>query len=355
MKKIEFSHRGVLIIIGFFSLLICLGTIAIGVMIYLDPKYAESYYFYKVYLVYRHLWKYLSNVSPWPLFFFWLLAELLLVGILIRAWAIRTHRNTIRILGVLLIFAHISWFYLSWGFNYSRKNVRSRLGLYGKVEHKEFLEEFRDVAKEIRQLAALRPEKLPNVSEMQLNDQLEHELCQFLESLGLPSIHGVRCRIVQPSGCLLIFETAGIFWPFSGEGQVDKGLHWIEWPFTMAHELAHGMGWTNEGECNFLAFECCIHSSDPWIRYSAAISYWKYLASSLQDEDSLTYVELQRLAGDTVLKDLADIREQHRIYPSILPEWRDWLYERYLEVNKVEAGLHSYHELIPLVILYRKK
>lgn len=341
--------------IGIFSTMVCFVAVVIGVMIYLEPKYAESLYFRLFYQLYRHLWKYLSMASPWPLLYFWLLAEFLVAYMISKAWAIRSLRKAIRILGVLLILAHISWFYLSWGFNYARNNVRSRLGLYGNVDHKEYLQEFWNVASEIRQLAALRPEKLPEVSERQLSAQLEQGLCQFLESAGLPSIQGVRCRIVQPSGCLLIFETAGIFWPFSGEGQVDKGLHWIEWPFTMAHELAHGMGWTDEGECNFLAYESCIHSNDPWVRYSATISYWKYLASSLQSEDSLTYVQLKKCAGDAVIKDLADIRKQHKSYPSVLPQWRDWLYEHYLELNKIDAGLHSYDELIPLVILYAKK
>lgn len=61
-------------------------------------------------------------------------------------------------------------------------------------------------------------------------------------------------RVLEPAGCLLVFGTAGIFWPFSGEGYVDSGLDSLVIPFTMAHEFAHGFGWTDEGNAILLLY-----------------------------------------------------------------------------------------------------
>ncbi|WP_339903516.1 DUF3810 family protein, partial [uncultured Cyclobacterium sp.] len=56
-----------------------------------------------------------------------------------------------------------------------------------------------------------------------------------------------------PEGTLRRLGIFGIYFPFTGEAYLDPSLHPLEKSFTMAHELAHGFGITDEGEANFMA------------------------------------------------------------------------------------------------------
>ena len=56
----------------------------------------------------------------------------------------------------------------------------------------------------------------------------------------------IRCRQILPQGILLRISTAGFYNPLTGECNIDKGLHPLQKPFVMAHELFHGMGITGE-------------------------------------------------------------------------------------------------------------
>ncbi|MCB0582976.1 MAG: DUF3810 family protein, partial [Phaeodactylibacter sp.] len=71
----------------------------------------------------------------------------------------------------------------------------------------------------------------------------------------------------------------GLYFPFTGEGHIDAGLHPLQKPYVMAHELAHGYGFGDEGTCNFLGYLACIGSDDPVIAYIGHLNYWRTLAA----------------------------------------------------------------------------
>ena len=151
------------------------------------------------------------------------------------------------------------------------------------------------------------------------------------------------------------FSTAGIYIPFSGEGHVDAGMHPVQYPFTMAHELAHGFGVTNEGECNFLAYVACKEVDDPLVRYSGLLSYWRYVAAEYRrafpEEYKARYDKLPVLIIETI----ESIRENNAKYPDIMPALRDKVYETYLRSNGIEEGLVSYSLIVRMVHAYRIK
>ena len=51
----------------------------------------------------------------------------------------------------------------------------------------------------------------------------------------------------------------------------------LQIPFTLAHEMAHGYGITDEGDCNTLAYLVCLHSKNKAIQYSGLLAYLRYL------------------------------------------------------------------------------
>lgn len=194
-----------------------------------------------------------------------------------------------------------------------------------------------------------------NRDEKQLNVMLNLALVNFLDSNKLSYFSPVKCRIIHPKGVLLIWSTAGIYWPFAGESQIDAGLYEKERPFVIAHELAHGMGWTNEGECNFIAYESCMQSRNALFIYSAQLQYWRTLIAEVAHQDTARIRELKSSLSFEVKEDLKKIAISQSSYPDVLPEIRNFIFNKYLESNNVHGGIKSYSEMILLVMNYKRK
>ena len=137
------------------------------------------------------------------------------------------------------------------------------------------------------------------------------------------------------------WSTAGIYWPFSGECNVENGLHRIAKPEITSHELAHAYGVTDEGDCNLIAYYACSQSENAEMVYSAAINYFKELLMSTKDDAQY----LNKLVEE-VKFDLQDIRDQHRKFPRFSPKLRDKVYDAYLRANRVEEGIASYRNFV---------
>ena len=151
------------------------------------------------------------------------------------------------------------------------------------------------------------------------------------------------------------FSTAGIYIPHAFEGHVDGGMHHIQWPNAIAHEMTHGYGFTDEGECNFIAYLASIQSDDKFIRYSGLISYWRYLISNLKRADRSAFNEIWDKIPLSVRADLADIRIYQNRYPDLIPRIRNAIYNRYLKSHGVKEGLMSYSQIVLLVDAWNRK
>ena len=137
------------------------------------------------------------------------------------------------------------------------------------------------------------------------NDIRKHQE-DLLQEWNMPTWGRVRVRKIWP-GILLHFRTSGIYIPHAFEGHLDKGLYYKQHPFTMAHEMSHGYGITDESVANFVAYLTCIRSSDVHIRYSAELAYWRYLASYYRQFHRLTWKEEYNAFDKRILDDLDEI------------------------------------------------
>lgn len=343
-------------ILNIFSLIFIVLGICLWILLLYNSRTVESFYFDILFQSYRNVWKYVIEFSPVPLLYVWIFICLAIFILIFNRYIKRRISFAEFVFSVLLfLLGLIAYFYIAWGFNYLRPGLSKRLELNKSIEKYEFIEEFLKVSREVSSCYTNSLAFRSSKTEKQLNDEIAELISGFLQKWRLPLNRNVRCRFLQPKGCLLIWSTAGIYWPFAGESQIDAGLHPLEWPFTMAHELAHGMGWTNEGECNFIAYEACSSSSNPNIVYSAKLVYWKYLMNSLVPADSIVWKNAKDLVIPEVWRDIESIHLEHQKYPSLLPELRDWIYNAFLKFNKVPSGVNSYDEIIPLVIQFENK
>ena len=261
-------------------------------------------------------------------------------------------RSIINFAGYLYFF-----FYFLWGMHYFRPSLAEKLQLVTIKQDTVLLlhelEAVTDTVNKLRRQLSVDTMPLHNARQYHAD---AHAIAaieqQILASWQIDAQNKIRIRKLQPEGVLMRFSTAGFYWPFIGEGHIDAGLHVLQWPFTNAHELAHGYGITDEGECNFIGLLTCIRSKDIFIQYSGWLSYWKYLYfETSRQKISSGRVNYNKLEMG-VKNDLKEIRKCSDRFPDILPELRDIVYDTYLKQNNVQAGLQSYNQVIDLKLRY---
>ena len=250
-------------------------------------------------------------------------------------------------------------FYWLWGFNYDRVQLKDRLSWDAtRFEADQFVEESEQV---LTRLADLRMNHEAQVDSalhllqyQDLQTTLRHETSQIAAQLGYESSSLMSCRSLRPSGILLRWSTAGFYNPFSGECNIDAGLHTLQKPFVMAHEFFHALGVTGEGDCNFLAYITCHNSTNPLAKYSAELGYWRYLRGGLYRSDPATYEALIAKLPEAVIKDMEAIDRAIAKYPDIAPRIRNAMYSAYLKSNKIEDGLANYGQMVQMIMQWKK-
>jgi len=181
------------------------------------------------------------------------------------------------------------------------------------------------------------------------------KLEKWLVKYGFPINGRVRGRLLRPKGTLLSISTAGVYLPWVGEGHIDAGMYEIQFPFVIAHEMSHGYGFTDEGTCNFIAYQAMRESDNPFFRYSAVLGYWVYLANAIAQYDYEAYKSFYKTLPLGIRNDRRIIRQYSDSYPDIMPYFRDAFYNQYLKTQGIEEGMKNYSRVVMLAAAWREK
>ena len=259
----------------------------------------------------------------------------------LRALASLTGRMLVVTAALYLVFL------TSWGLNYRRQPLATKLG-YSKS---------RVTAVELDELAALAVAHLNR-----LYDATETEtwpqLADLPGTLG-PAFERVQQRlgVIHITGGLVprrsvltpYFRRAGIDGmvdPFFLQILVNDTVLPFERPFVTAHEWAHVAGFAHEGEANFVAWLTCLEGDD-----SMQYSGWLYLVGRLLAAvpDASRRPLADRL-GPGPQSDYAAVRARlNRVVPVVQRNARR-INDRYLRANRVASGVESYAEVVQLVV-----
>ena len=177
-----------------------------------------------------------------------------------------------------------------------------------------------------------------------------------LTAEGYPAPGRPRARSLYPRGILLHFSTSGVYWPWAGEGNIDAGLHVLQKPSVIAHELGHAYGFGDEGTCSFWAWLAGNQTTDPLLAYAYRLDYWRRLAGKLRQAEPEAYWAWRkdRLAPG-IRNDLQAIYDNQALYRDIAPVIRDVTYDAYLRAQGVHDGMLNYGTVIELVEGYRRR
>ena len=246
----------------------------------------------------------------------------------------------------------IVWFYIGWGINYFRTPLYPRMGIervsYDENTFSHFLSDY--------------TKALNNASEEAVSwnwEELEADVREFysttLPEYGYTYLH--HWQDVKDPLLNRLYSAVGVLGfmgPFFCESQLNLELPDLEYPFTLAHELAHLAGVTSEAEANYWAYVYCRQSEDPAVRYSGYLSLLPHAAASagsLLSEER--YGEWAATVADKVKEDYAEtsrLWEKRRI--GIINTVQRWMMDRFLKTNGVSEGAKDYYGVIGMIITF---
>lgn len=353
-----------------------LAALAVLLRVSLPAGTVETYYSRGVFPIIRTVFDALLGWVPIPLFYaFWLIVIYrIATGFLKIIRGYRAARRelsvrgavagaTVEVLvqwstGILLL---ITIFLLGWGLNYGRHPVDEVLTI---TRYSPTLAELRGfVHTEAEELATLRATFTEDTSALtaalfpaDLEAAVRPHLVAALVAHGYPAPGRPNVRQLRPRGVLLRWGTSGVYWPWAFEANMDAGLHPLQKPSVMAHELAHAYGFGDEGTCNFWAWLAGTQAQDPSLAYAYRLTYWRRMAGKLRRAEPDAYALWRKDSlAPGIRNDLAAIYATAALYPTLAPALRDQTYNAYLKVQGVEEGLLSYGTVIELVEGYRRR
>lgn len=299
---------------------------------------------------------------PVPLFYvFWVI---LLLVVFRFAWHLRPrpwrHRWRMIVKGVVVVSAWLIVLFLwLWGYNYGRVPVEQTLRF---ATYEPNVDELRGRVYSMEaQLSEWRAKVKQDTSaithlefSINWNIKIQQLLETALQNHDYPAPGRPRAWQLLPRGVLLRLSTAGVYWPWAAQGNIDAGLHPLQKPAVMAHELAHAYGFGEEGTCSFWAYLAGQETSDPLLRYCLELAYWRHLAGRLRYAEPERYLEWRATELDPGIRnDLEAIYANGAKYRDIAPALRNATYTAYLKAQGVHDGLLSYARVVRLVEGYR--
>lgn len=327
------------------------------------PDWVEQYYSRTFFSAFRLFWDTLTSFIPFPLMYIFVI---LIVWMLFK-WIKRLitekpiGKSILNSLLSILSFGGtlIFLFYVMWGFNYHRRPVQDQLGIEPKSSSLEELWE--ELYSETDSLIFYRNKysdseealSCPTDFYNHLNAELRDNLFDAFEAHHYPTYSRARVHLIHPKGIFLRFSSAGLYFPFTGQGQVDAGLYFLQMPYTMSHEMAHAFGIGDEGECNFWAYLSGLYSEDDLISYACHLAYWRTVAVQVIRYDRENYYAFRDSLPSSIVADLNAINENGKLYPDIMPQFKQKAYTSYLKAQGIEEGMENYNKVIMLVRAWR--
>ncbi len=170
----------------------------------------------------------------------------------------------------------------------------------------------------------------------------------------LPQVSGnyAKPKYVLSSNLMCYSGITGIYFPFTGEANVNVAIPDIYIPSTTLHEMAHQRGFASEDEANFLGYLASINHPDIDFNYSGYILALNHTANALYKADYDTYVTITKTISDDVRRDLINNNQFWDKYEGKVDEISNEFNNSYLKANGIKEGTASYGKMVDLLLTY---
>lgn len=330
-------------------------VVFVAIFVFSRSETLSEWYMQTVYPVVAAAFSAVSNLIPFSIYdVFVVLGILCYFAIIVRAILRKksfpeTLSSLLRLTTVL-----VAWFYFAWGIAYFRKDFYARCG----VEETRFdRENFKQFAARFIEDANRAYVDFDTLDKTGVRQKIEASYKEKHALLAIAYPNGKR----RPKPMLFeqIYSKMGIsgyFGPFFNEIHVSNYVMDFDYPFTLAHEMAHQFGIALESEANLYAFIVCANSSDPAIKYSA---YNALLIYVLNDVYAFLPAEADGLRAQIRPEIMADLKANRAHWlaarDKTLSGAQDKVYDAYLKTNKISSGRENYSEVVGLVVSFLSK
>ena len=308
----------------------------------------------------------LTGVLPFSLAEFAVIFSPVIIFLVAR-WATKKYSGSWRgvaifcvsLLSVISIF--MSVFLVAFAPGYHGKTLDVKLGL---ERRQVSAEELYDTAVILRDKVNAEAENLryrgDGFSEMpysisDMNKKLIEAYDAAAEKYDFIKSFSSRLKPVMLSKAMSYAHITGVYTFFTGEANINVDFPDYTIPYTAAHELAHQRGIAREDEANFVAYLVCIESDDAYVRYSAYLNLYEYVASALWKADKELYFEVISTLSPYVKRELSAYSAFFDKYrDSVVSEVSDAVNNTYLTMQGT-AGTASYGMVVDLAVAYYKE
>ncbi|WP_042273683.1 DUF3810 domain-containing protein [[Clostridium] dakarense] len=161
-------------------------------------------------------------------------------------------------------------------------------------------------------------------------------------------------KYVISSNLMCYTGITGIYFPFTGDANVNIAVPDIYIPSTTLHEMAHQRGYASEDEANFIGYLASINHPDIDFKYSGYMLALNHTASALSKVDYNALVKLNKTISDDVRRDLANNNNFWKKYEGKVEKVSNNFNNAYLKSNGIKEGVQSYGKMVELLLTYYK-
>lgn len=255
----------------------------------------------------------------------------------------------------LLLWIYV-WIYIAWGCNYFRADLYTRTGSerqgYNELVFMDFVHAYTD-SLNASYASFKKDEEGVGLEQSDLEAHVKEAYSEVPDIYGLSAPRPwqrpkdvLLCNLYSYVGVL------GYIGPFFCETQLNPDLLPDQYPFIYAHEYSHLMGVSNEAEANYWAYQICIASDYPSVKYSGYYSLLPYVLSNASC--TLTADEYRKLLSDIhpdILSQYSLERNYwNSLYSPLLGKIQSAIYNAFLKGNKIPSGTANYLEVIDMII-----
>ena len=221
--------------------------------------------------------------------------------------------------------------------------------------------------KELKQVTAYFAKQAGELSDQVMRDEEGHflrdtkgQLEQGLEiyeaiekEFPFLQMESVEAKPIFFSKLQSMMGFTGMYFPFTGEANVNIDAPAALFPATVAHEMAHQRMIASELEANFLGVAACLSSDNVTYQYSGAMWGLLHLCNALYpvDKDGWYDITSQYFTPE-LSTDWNDNNAYWQELHSKVEETAEQAYDSFLKGNGQELGMRSYGACVDLLVAY---
>lgn len=165
--------------------------------------------------------------------------------------------------------------------------------------------------------------------------------------LDIPS---TRAKPLCCSRLQSILGFTGVYFPFTGEANVNVDAPACLLPATIAHEMAHQRMVAAEEEANFAGIAACITCEDPVFQYSGYLMGLIHLSNALYSADRDAWYDIRAAFPRELVTDWNDNNNYWAALESPMEDAAEQAYDSFLKGNGQSLGMRSYGACVDLLV-----